>query len=903
MKHEIKIIVDPNSSDSQKGDFFESLVRDVFESQRYEITQRVNFTGMEIDLIAKHKDKAETAYIECKARERLESKDVKVFTFNTKIRKADNGYFLSTTEFEHQVAGLIEEMEKNEEYSNLYFWGPKKILELLESARMITPLDTSNLKLTITKTVLSYTYYGTFYILILMKDTIPTQFSIYDAKNGSLTNDPNIVEKLRTSVQEIEGLKLLQMPSDDKQPREKEVTETVAEVQESENWYDYLPASTKHFVGRKDLRESLFDFFNQVNSKKTKRRVFYIDGKSGWGKSSLITDLRGRTKNKYYRKRYFLLAVDARSASSSNFVALAFKKLIESEKNANFLSTTIFHPKLDIISSFDILGSSSVQALMNDLEKENKTLILIFDQFEDVFRKQGLFKAFHKFLLDVHELQSNLVLGFSWKSEINIPIEHEAYHLWQQAKNFAHCISMREFDASEINGVIKQLDSSIDKPIDLDLRRRLIESSQGFPWLIKKLCIHTYKQINAGKTIENLVEQDLNCEALFKDDLEGLSPQETTALRYIAKCSFEGNFFDATEVDDKVDDPVMTELVNKRLVVKSGTKYNVYWDIFRDYLITGEVPPIGESYILRRYVGVCINVYKMFKKGERLNLNDLQKLHPRRPVIRTLDNILRELRSVGLIRKVGDNFELSHPETPVTEDAFKTYISEKFSRYTPYLKLKKVTDRTIGISEIVSTLKDIFRGSSFTKKTWTTYAKCLISWFTFADLDIEHILLKGRYLGIGKSQQLDNRETFTPQHRPKRDIHVFRSLRDKSKIDNFAKLYTSLYDLRSIGLLTYYRNKVYITDLGRLILAKVGEKEFEESIAIEALKTRKLNQASHYFFEHPTCTRAEFADELKALTYNIKSQAYKRQTINILYSWAKFIYDYLGKKNCDASGI
>jgi Holliday junction resolvase-like predicted endonuclease len=68
MKKQIKIILDPKISESQKGDFFEGLVRRIFETQRYDIIQRVNFTGMEIDLIAKHKDRSETAYIECKAR-------------------------------------------------------------------------------------------------------------------------------------------------------------------------------------------------------------------------------------------------------------------------------------------------------------------------------------------------------------------------------------------------------------------------------------------------------------------------------------------------------------------------------------------------------------------------------------------------------------------------------------------------------------------------------------------------------------------------------------------------------------------------------------------------------------------------------------------------------------------
>jgi hypothetical protein len=206
MKKQIRIILDPEILDSKKGDFFENMVRYVFESQRYDITQRVNFTGMEIDLIAKHKDRSETAYIECKAREKLESKDIEAFAFNVAYREANYGYFLSTTEFEHQVAGLIEEMSGKGKYANLYFWGPDKIFELLESANVITQLDHSKIKHTITKTILSYTYFGIFYILILMKNTIPTEFCVYDAKKTSPIQDNEKIKKLKENIPEIKDL-------------------------------------------------------------------------------------------------------------------------------------------------------------------------------------------------------------------------------------------------------------------------------------------------------------------------------------------------------------------------------------------------------------------------------------------------------------------------------------------------------------------------------------------------------------------------------------------------------------------------------------------------------------------------------------------------------------------------
>ena len=215
-------------------------------------------------------------------------------------------------------------------------------------------------------------------------------------------------------------------------------------------------------------------------------------------------------------------------------------------------------------------------------------------------------------------------------------------------------------------------------------------------------------------------------------------------------------------------------------------------------------------------------------------------------------------------------------------------------------KLNNLENKEIGISEIVSTLKDIFRGTSFTEKTWRTYAKYLISWFQFANIDLQGRLVglkKGRYGVTGELQQFSNQDTFTPQQRPKKDIDVFCKLIDQSKIDNFKRLYKSFYDLKSIGLITYYGNKVYLTEKGELILKIIGKKEFEKLIAIEALKAKKVKQSAKYFFEHPKCTRKELGEALSASFSNIKSEIYKKHVNNVLYAWAKFIYDNLDNAN------
>ena len=494
-----------------------------------------------------------------------------------------------------------------------------------------------------------------------------------------------------------------------------------------------------------------------------------------------------------------------------------------------------------------------------------------------------MFKAFHKFLLDVNDARTGLVVGFSWKSEISIPISHEAYSLWQQSKNIANCISLREFNPSETNGVIKQLEKAVEKTIDIDLKRKLIENSQGFPWLIKKLSIHAYKQIRLGMTVEELVDQDLNCEALFESDLQ-ISPEEAKALKFIAQRSYDGNFFDATEIDETISNDILTELVDKRLVVKSGTKYNVYWDIFRDYIVTNKVPPIGESYLLRQYVKVCIGVFKMFDEN-KVTLEELG-LKYSKGNIRTLDNILRELRNVGLIKKDGDYFLICRQDIK-DDKSLKEYLKTKLYRHTAYIRLRDSEQKSIDLKEIVSTFRQVFK-LNFAEKTWDTYGNYFVSWLNFVGLDFDGRLTPTLKKSVRSFDQYPNRETFTPQRRPQKIIEVFSNVVNK-RIADFQKASHELYDLKALGLISYSGHNISLTDKGITASRKIGTSELNKIVAYEALQTKKIGEAARFLSTNPTASKKEFADALSYVISKISSELYKKQIISILFVWAKFV--------------
>jgi hypothetical protein len=602
MISEIKIILEEGSSNKAKGNCFEDLVGNLLSRHSYKVRKNLRFTGMELDLLAEHNFEKTILYVECKAKEKVSSIEIRTFFANVFHQKADKGYFFRTQELESDAGGLLSEYRADERYRNLTFFEPDDIIQMLSEGKMVfEPLSKlANFK--ISKRILAVTYFGDYFIyLINESNALPTKYIIINAQHDDKTVDPDSVNKLTSRITELTNLVIIPITSTDKtvvpSTKNELIIETISEVQESENWYDYLPASANknHFVGRDEIRTKILTYFKEIRNAETRKRIFYLNGKSGWGKSSLVLEIKDRCQNRHFKRKFYALAIDTRSAISDNFVALSFKKLISAAIEDGFLEKNIFNQNIEFTSSNDLLSSPSVKLLNENLKITKKFLVLIFDQFEDVFRKKDFFKTFYKFLSDVTDLKPNIIIGFSWKSDFFIQSDDPSYHIWQQANEQAREFTISEFGEKEIDGIIKQLEGSVGQ-LDIGIKERIKESSQGLPWLTKKLCIHIYDQINSGLAKENLIESNLNILDLFKKDEERLSSPELKALRLIAKRAYEGSFFDETEVGDIIDTATISSLLNKRLIIRSGANYNIYWDIYRDYLVTDKIPIIGESY-------------------------------------------------------------------------------------------------------------------------------------------------------------------------------------------------------------------------------------------------------------------------------------------------------------------
>jgi hypothetical protein len=219
-------------------------VRSVLELQKYEISPNVQFTGLEVDLIAEHKYDRKSLYVECKAKEKVLSTEIKNFGFSVLTKKPDQAYFIHAVELDKHASGLKnEEFTKNELFKNVTFYGPEMVIDLLRDSGKIKSIEYRSLG-DITQQFLIISYLGDYQVYI-GQDSLayPTYFYVFDAQSGKSIADITKLESILAKIPEVQKLEL--RSSSDKGDGTAEKTnklddfEIVAEVQSGDDWFDY----------------------------------------------------------------------------------------------------------------------------------------------------------------------------------------------------------------------------------------------------------------------------------------------------------------------------------------------------------------------------------------------------------------------------------------------------------------------------------------------------------------------------------------------------------------------------------------------------------------------------------------------------------------------------------------
>ena len=766
----IEVACKKDDTTKTKGDLLEKLSKELLQAQGFDVIEEIRFTGVELDLLCKHRVSGKQIYVECKAqKDKIGAPILRQLIGTVTAYDYAEGWIVSTSEFGKEAKGFVEMWKEkpSEISSKLSFYAPELVIESLQNASVISsiPVDKAEKYVGgaefLGNWTLLVTSYGRFWAVYTLQGGTPNGVLIYNAVNGRHIQDDatlNNISQLDTSLAGYD-LKIGVSKTVDNIPSLTKSNHSVVEVQIGDSWNDYRPARPQDFVGREADQKEIIAFLNNAKEKQSDTRIFAITGNSGLGKSSLIAKVRDRSRNKFYKNKYFTFAVDMRGAKTPSYIPSSLLKCLKSAQEAGFgdpLDIQLTDPSAP-------LSSPAIFKYLQSVKKKGQVICLIFDQFEELYSKPelfGVFSAAKDLMLDVASYKGNFVLGFAWKTDSTTQQDHPAYHMWHELSDYRRVFKLDIFDSGEIAKCINTFEKEIQQKIPIEIRHQISHSSQGFPWLLKKLCINLYESIKKGEGADSILI-DLDVSRLFETDLEVLSPAEHTCLKLIAQKAPA----DWSELIEISGIAVLNSLVNKRLVIKSGDRLNIYWDIFKDYLHSGKVPIVPFNYIPTSDIPSMLKIFKELNTSTYIGSDELAKLTSLKE--RTVWNIGADLVMFSLAERKGTQFKVHRELDDHSNSSALKKLREKIGKHSLKLAIYNVAaGKTVSPDFVNEILRDCLPKARFGERTWITYTNRLSNIFVYtgyflksgnnivvqdsgtAVTDIKNILKRGKRKGV-----------------------------------------------------------------------------------------------------------------------------------------------------------
>ena len=803
-----------------KGDLLEKLSKDLLEALGYDVIEEIRFVGVELDLLCRHGVNGKQVYVECKAqKDKITAPILRQLLGTVTCLDYAEGWLVSTSEFGKDAKGFVEVWKEKppEQSAKLSFYTPEIVIKSLQSASVICkpPMVEAEKYIGgaefLGEWILLVTNYGRFWAVYTLQGGAPFGVLIYNAENGRHIQDAdtlNNISQLDTTLAEY-NLDVGLNQTVEHLPSLISMLPNVVEVQIGDSWDDYRPARPQDFIGRDETQKDILTFLSNVRERKSTTRIFAITGNSGLGKSSLIAKVRDKSKNKFNKNRYFTFAVDIRGAKNPSYISASLLKCLQSAQHSDFGDQI----NLQLTDPGNPLSSPSIFRYLETVKEKEQVICLIFDQFEELYSKPelfGVFEAAQALMLEVVSYQGSIVLGFAWKTDSTTQQDHPAYHMWHNLSDYRRVYKLDVFDDGEIAKSITAFEKEITHKIPIEIRHQIAHSSQGFPWLLKKLCINLYENLKKGEGPESILV-DLDVRRLFENDLDLLSPPELSCLKIIAQKAPA----DWSEIIEITGIAVLDSLVHKRLVIKSGDRLNVYWDIFKDYLLTGNVPVIPFNYIPTSDLSSMLKVSNLLDNKRYMGAEEIANRTSLNE--RTVWNIGADLVMLGVAERNGTSFKHHRELVDCTEISILQKLREKFGKHALKLAMyKNRAGKTVDQDIVTETLKTCLPKAHFSDKTWATYSKKLSNFLFYTG----YFVREGRQIVI-QDIGITNIDRVGFTRKGKKKGSVFSATASPASVFETLKIIEDTGDFDAI-ISNGYRNS--LTVLKRFELVSVNDK-------------------------------------------------------------------------------
>ena len=749
----------------------ESIITKILKKDGYRVDgiRPADPHQMELEIEGKHLETGFPLYAVCGYSETAVSeRDLQSFYGRYMVRWLENkqchGFFLVLPGLDERAGKFYNQHIKNSEHVTAFLYEENDVLKTI--SKMPGHLGPDQIaeripsdKGQIGENVMLYTEKGMYWVWFITSHgkTMPDKFALFDQKGASIS-DRSVIDflvKLYPTLADFNPI--LSDKTGLLQAGLFQDADPVVEVSGGTECFTYpLPASPKHFVGRKSIFNILDTLTRQILYRETKDRGMVIEAPLGWGKSSMVLAMAAHVQ----KSGHLAVAVDCRTASSSAFVpcvldhaAMKFGGLDKESRHEDQKKSTPMFGDPD----------QWILDIGQKLESRNQLAFIFFDQFEHIFSLPEALGRFKDLFFEIIDKQTNIVMGFSWDSGLAFSNRVFSDLRFDAVTEKCRKMILTAFSKAEIDVLLNRLVKELDEPLIKDLRIFLHRFSQGYPWLLKLLCFHVKIARQSGIPQPAVPQILLGIEELFQQEFHHLSDAERNFLHHIAE-SVPGRVSVSLE---SADYQVIQGLARRGLIESFGTSVDVSWNIIRYYLNTGELP-FRDHFLFNTPIGHVVDALKiLYDAGGILDVSGF-RIRTGMPD-RTFYDLARDMDLVGLVTfsqgKVSLRLDMSGKDQDLAvlmRNCLRRRLSE--NRLVAKILKNLKNSHALTLVDIATLLETSSPSINIKKHTWLTHAQMLGQWLDAADLALLDKTNK-KVIYFDPASEIRERDFFLPRRR------------------------------------------------------------------------------------------------------------------------------------------